>query len=110
MSSESTCICGHDRPEHIAGALDCKHNGCTCHVYKHAEVVALEMHTLIGDQGTSLIRLKLGQAEINLTADAAAQVALELLNASYRARSEQALYLWAKAHNIDIKELVDNNG
>lgn len=55
--------------------------------------------------GISLVKLRIGSAEINLIPDASAQIALELLSASYKARAMADLYRYAKEHNLSMKDL-----
>lgn len=55
--------------------------------------------------GVSLVKLRIGSTEINLIPDAAAQIALELLSASYKARAMQGLYEYAKKKGLSMKDL-----
>lgn len=55
--------------------------------------------------GVALIKLKIGATEINLIPDASAQIALELLKASYQARTMSDLYQYALTHNLNMKDL-----
>lgn len=55
--------------------------------------------------GVSLVKLRIGSTEINLIPDAAAQIALELLSASYKARAMADLYKYAKEKGLSMKDL-----
>lgn len=55
--------------------------------------------------GVAMVKLRIGSTEINLMPDAAAQIALEQLSASYRARAMASLYTYAKEHNLNMKDL-----
>lgn len=55
--------------------------------------------------GVSLVKLRIGSTEINLMPDSAAQIALELLSASYKARVTTDLYKYAQSHNLNMKDL-----
>lgn len=55
--------------------------------------------------GVSLVKLRIGSTEINLIPDAAAQIALELLSASYKARALADLYEYAKKKGLSMKDL-----
>lgn len=68
--------------------------------------VAFSLSTGIDiNTGVCLVKLRIGSTEINLVPDAAAQVALELLSTSYRARTMADLYVYAKTHNLNMKDL-----
>lgn len=55
--------------------------------------------------GISLVKLRIGSTEINLIPDAAAQISLEMLSASYKARALADLYRYCKEHNLSMKDL-----
>lgn len=91
-----------ERSEPVIPVDDQETNGLeyNTEVVQFGLTVGLDYNT-----GVALIKLKIGGTEINLVPDASAQIALELLKASYQARIMSDLYQYALTHNLNMKDL-----
>lgn len=51
-----------------------------------------QIRTLLTDEGVPYVQFKVGETLVNFSPDAAAEISLNLLSASYAARAEHALF------------------
>lgn len=68
------------------------------------------IRTVLTPTGDAYVALTLaandGDARIALQIDACAELALNLLSASYAARIEQTLFKYAQDHSLDLDDLI----
>lgn len=100
----NTCVtCGHDKEEHLLITTSAC-TKCECLLFKAA--LPFQIRTVLSDVGVSRVSIEYGSTNLQLTADAAVQIGMELISAGYAARGEKALYEYAMQHGLDLNELI----
>lgn len=108
MSDPRRCICEHTELEHLLNTQRCFK--CDCTEFKLMPTRtqhALNIRTILDtDTGSARVLFAFEDVSLQFVPDAAMQIALNIIAAVYAARGEQALYKYAKAHDLDIKEVL----
>lgn len=71
----------------------------------------VQVRTILSDQGVASVAMVITTSSsppvnIAMLPDAAAEIGLNLLAASYAARSEAAAYTYSKRHSLNTEELL----
>lgn len=110
MADPRRCTCGHTELEHLLNTQGCFVLGCDCDKFELLPTRtqhALNIRTILDtDTGSARVLFAFEDVSLQFVPDAAMQIALNIIAAVYAARGEQALYQYAKAHDLDIKELL----
>lgn len=72
---------------------------------------SIQVRTVLSDQGVPSVTLSISTpgnqpVHIAMLPDAAVEIGLNLISASYAARGEQAAFIYAKNHSLNTEELL----
>lgn len=72
---------------------------------------SIQVRTVLSDQGVPSVTLSISTpgnqpVHIAMLPDASVEIGLNLISASYAARSEHAAYVYSKKHSLDTAELL----